>query len=581
MSSTPSHKPRGKRRRNELSSLGVGPGIVRIRNGVQQPGFPLVAFLWPAKGASQWIVLPCVLMVAALFRWATGFWGYSGFRSPPMHGDFEAQRHWMEITTHLPISQWYFYELLWWGLDYPPMTAYHSWILGKIGSQFDPTWFALDASRGLDDPGLKVYMRATVLISEYLTYILFIIGFVRRYLRRQHVDLWDSNIALTAVLMQPATLLIDHGHFQYNTVMLGFAVACMSNLVQEKYALSCVDFVICLSFKQMGLFYAPAVFAYLLGSCIFPRINISRFLRIAITTVVAFAGVFAPLILGSLFDAKRGIQVPQVPTPPLLKALPVVIDERAWYYPPMLQIAQAIHRIFPFARGLFEDKVANIWCTIHTFHKLHVYPSSTVQRLALAATTTAIIPPCTILLLRPRKDLILLGFSTVAWAFFLCSYQVHEKNVLLPLLPMTLLLTGKNGLSSSVRSWVGFANMLGSWTMFPLLKRDELRVPYFILTLLWAYLLGLPPVSLSAYKNDERGGVGLFSKLVHLTCYTAMIAWHIAEAFVKPPQGKPDLWVVGNVLLGAAGFGLCYLWCLWNLVLRSGLLRLGMRSKDA
>jgi alpha-1,3-glucosyltransferase len=71
-------------------------------------------------------------MVVGLFRWAIGFWPYSGFQSPPMHGDFEAQRHWMELTTHLPVSQWYFHNLQWWGLDYPPLTAYHSWILGKM-----------------------------------------------------------------------------------------------------------------------------------------------------------------------------------------------------------------------------------------------------------------------------------------------------------------------------------------------------------------------------------------------------------------------------------------------------------------
>jgi alpha-1,3-glucosyltransferase len=47
-----------------------------------------------------------------------------------MHGDFEAQRHWMEITTKLPIALWYFYDLQYWGLDYPPLTAYHSWLIG-------------------------------------------------------------------------------------------------------------------------------------------------------------------------------------------------------------------------------------------------------------------------------------------------------------------------------------------------------------------------------------------------------------------------------------------------------------------
>ena len=53
-----------------------------------------------------------------------------------MYGDFEAQRHWMEITVNLPISDWYFNttdnDLLYWGLDYPPLTAYFSWGWGKL-----------------------------------------------------------------------------------------------------------------------------------------------------------------------------------------------------------------------------------------------------------------------------------------------------------------------------------------------------------------------------------------------------------------------------------------------------------------
>jgi hypothetical protein len=51
---------------------------------------------------------------------------------PPMFGDYEAQRHWMELTNHLPTRQWYTYDLQYWGLDYPPLTAYHSWLCGKM-----------------------------------------------------------------------------------------------------------------------------------------------------------------------------------------------------------------------------------------------------------------------------------------------------------------------------------------------------------------------------------------------------------------------------------------------------------------
>jgi alpha-1,3-glucosyltransferase len=130
----PSHKPRKRRAHDEAVSGSSGKSLVTIdsSSGSKKPAFPLVAFLWPARGSGPWLTLPLILMVAFLFRLATGFWGYSGFQSPPMHGDFEAQRHWMEVTTQLPVSWWYFYDLQWWGLDYPPLTAYHSWVLGKM-----------------------------------------------------------------------------------------------------------------------------------------------------------------------------------------------------------------------------------------------------------------------------------------------------------------------------------------------------------------------------------------------------------------------------------------------------------------
>lgn len=64
------------------------------------------------------------------------FFKYLGFSSPPMFGDFEARRHWMEITVNIPIKEWYVNtkenNLTYWGLDYPPLTAYHSWFLGQL-----------------------------------------------------------------------------------------------------------------------------------------------------------------------------------------------------------------------------------------------------------------------------------------------------------------------------------------------------------------------------------------------------------------------------------------------------------------
>ena len=65
---------------------------------------------------------------------------FSGQGQPPMYGDYEAQRHWQEITVNLPVNKWYFNstqnDLLYWGLDYPPLTAYHSYFVGKVSIIF-------------------------------------------------------------------------------------------------------------------------------------------------------------------------------------------------------------------------------------------------------------------------------------------------------------------------------------------------------------------------------------------------------------------------------------------------------------
>ncbi|KAH7035276.1 ALG6, ALG8 glycosyltransferase family-domain-containing protein [Microdochium trichocladiopsis] len=573
---SPAHNPR--RRAKKTARFDDNPSR-KPETLVRTPSFPLAALLWPARSShSQWEVLPLILMAVGIFRWSAGLWGYSGFQKPPLFGDYEAQRHWMEVTTQLPMSQWYFHDLKWWGLDYPPLTAYHSWLLGKIGSLIDPSWFELYTSRGSHNPNLKIFMRATVIVSEYLIYIPAVVIFVRRFSRASGIAQWTSNVALVAILMQPGLILIDHVHFQYNTVMLGLVVASMSSMVAGRLMWSAAFFVLALGFKQMALYYAPVVFAFLLGRSVLSH-NFRLFLGIAAVTIVSFAILVLPLVLGTIYDARRGIQSqPDInggrPPLPIFAFLTQFISTDAFYYPVVEQLVQMVHRVFPFARGLFEDKVANFWCAANVVIKLRKYPTAVLQKLSLVATLAAITPPCAVILLRPRRELLPYAFAATAWGFFLFSYQVHEKSVLLPLMPMTLLLAGHEGLGRDTRAWVGFANLLGAWTMFPLLQRVDLRVPYAVFTLLWAYLLGLPPVSLSTYFQDwPLGWQQWGTVVVHGIFYLCMCAWHVLQATMTPPTGKPDLWVVANVGLGAAGFGICYLWCLGKLVVESGYMQ--------
>ncbi|EME87674.1 glycosyltransferase family 57 protein, partial [Pseudocercospora fijiensis CIRAD86] len=90
-----------------------------------------------------WRSISKLFAVGFLLRIFAACLGHSGQGKAPMYGDFEAQRHWMEITIRLPASHWYFHDREWWRLDYPPLSAYHSWILGTMGTMVNASWFEL------------------------------------------------------------------------------------------------------------------------------------------------------------------------------------------------------------------------------------------------------------------------------------------------------------------------------------------------------------------------------------------------------------------------------------------------------
>jgi alpha-1,3-glucosyltransferase len=72
---------------------------------------------------------------------------------------------------------------------------------------------------------------------------------------------------LAALLLNPANIIIDHGHFQYNCISLGFALAAAAAISRGWHILGSVLFCGALNHKQMSLYYAPAFFAHLLGRC--------------------------------------------------------------------------------------------------------------------------------------------------------------------------------------------------------------------------------------------------------------------------------------------------------------------------
>ena len=118
--------------------------------------YPHISALW--QHAPD--IIFCVVLALILLRYLVSLWPHSGQATPPLFGDYEAQRHWMEVTTNLPIGDWYREtsdnSLQYWGLDYPPLTAYVSWAFGCAAERLVPDLVALHASRGHESPPSKV-----------------------------------------------------------------------------------------------------------------------------------------------------------------------------------------------------------------------------------------------------------------------------------------------------------------------------------------------------------------------------------------------------------------------------------------
>ncbi|GFX48349.1 dolichyl pyrophosphate Man9GlcNAc2 alpha-1,3-glucosyltransferase [Trichonephila clavipes] len=115
-----------------------------------------------------------------------------------------------------PIHAWYKNstenDLMYWGLDYPPLTAYHSYLCGRVAKWINPNWVALNTSRGFEGYYHKIFMRSTVLVSDLIFYIPLILYWS---IVQRPWNLRNKAIAAGLCLLYPGLILIDHGHFQY------------------------------------------------------------------------------------------------------------------------------------------------------------------------------------------------------------------------------------------------------------------------------------------------------------------------------------------------------------------------------
>ncbi|XP_056638828.1 dolichyl pyrophosphate Man9GlcNAc2 alpha-1,3-glucosyltransferase [Diorhabda sublineata] len=437
-------------------------------------------------------------LLSILLRACTNLHSYSGEASPPMYGDYEAQRHWMEITTNLPINQWYHNtsdnDLNYWGLDYPPLSAYHMFICGKIAQYLNDNYTKLHDSRGYESESHKLFMRYTVMVCDIFLYIPALIiyyqtcigvkeihesGAKKKKWKNQNNIKMSSSFCTILGLLYPGIIIVDHGHFQYNCVSLGFAIFSITFLLKKYDVLASILFCFALNYKQMELYHSLPFFLYLLSSCV-PKPGqksvwgFLKLFKISAVVIITFCVIWLPF----LYDFDDFIQV--------------------------------VHRQFPFARGVFEDKVSNVWCALNVIFKFKkTFDDYQMMRICLFTTFYALLPSSVDLFLRPNLKKFILSQINSSLAFFLFSFQVHEKSILLVAVPVLLYFP----YDPFTCFWF---LCLSVFSMTPLLLKDGLTVAFMALMLFYGVTFR---VSIEHcyrnYLNNQDGLKEYYRSLLH------------------------------------------------------------------
>jgi alpha-1,3-glucosyltransferase len=168
--------------------------------------------------------------------------------------DFEVHRHWLALTSSLPIRQWYLDTSSIWTLDYPPLFAHFSYLLSLPASLFDSAITSLSFD-GSHTPGTVLYLRLTAALSDLSLFIATyrLVSTSRR-----------SLFTVTLILWSPSLFIVDHVHFQYNGFLLGIFLLSLALLEEGRDLAGGFVFVVLLRSKHLFLVVAPFYYVYLL-----------------------------------------------------------------------------------------------------------------------------------------------------------------------------------------------------------------------------------------------------------------------------------------------------------------------------
>ena len=362
--------------------------------------------------------------------------------------DLDVHTNWMAITHTHHFKDWYgdHASPSVWTLDYPPLFAWFEYGLAKVAWLFPALRPFLNVgSAGADtdidigaadigtDPsyatcGLHtaclLYQRLSVIFSEFLLFAAVYFATIRSSRRVR-------NLATFLVLFHPGLLIVDHIHFQYNGFLLGLLLISMTLATYGNDVLATVAFSLTLCFKHLFLYVAPAFGCYYLGVLYvvggWRRVRLFASLSVAAGCVLAVA--FGPVVyygtgeqvVGRLFPLQRGLI-------------------HAYWAPNAWALYAAVDKVLGIVWSLGGDgarsqaALTGGLVQVARFRALPQVESGTTAVVTLVAMMPALVG----LLRRPLAGKLWPAVVYCSLCSFMFGYHVHEKAILMTLVPMAV-----------------------------------------------------------------------------------------------------------------------------------------------
>ncbi|KAI1274764.1 ALG8 glycosyltransferase family ALG6 [Xylaria sp. FL0933] len=392
--------------------------------------------------------------------------------------DFEVHRNWLAITNSLSPWEWYYEKTSEWTLDYPPFFAYFEWLLSQVAKLVDPAMLRI-SNLGYDSWQTIYFQRFTVIVTE-----LVLVYALQRFVESSHaLDKRAAQAAAISILLSPGLLIIDHIHFQYNGAMYGLLLVSLVLARQKSTILaSGLAFAALLCMKHIYLYLAPAYFVFLLRTyCLSPksivRIQFVNCVKLGVGLLAIFAVAFGPFalkgqipqILSRLFPFSRGLC--HAYWAPNVWALYSFVDRLLILVAPRVGLPIKAEAVNSVTRGLVGDTA------------FAVLPEIT-PRLCFALTLVFQGIPLVKLFTRPSWDAFVGAVTLCGYASFLFGWHVHEKAILLVLIPFSLIALKDRRHVSAFRPLA----VSGHVSLFPLLFTPAEFPIKTVYTIFWLVL---------------------------------------------------------------------------------------------